>query len=190
MAEQLYLSYWLRNFNAENMLQHFEKLLRAFPFSALAQRSNVFRIYALDYTEPPLIEQRFEPFTDPAELIAAAREFLNPDCSYLLQGYWDLWQWEDEWKLMPSPVTLICHGPVFESDSGDHLRVEAGLDSHFLPQPQYPGGASKVQSNIQGLLRLAHELDDILPAENRRLWSESGENFAGRLQAALTGYAG
>jgi hypothetical protein len=38
MADQLYLSYKLRNFSAQNMLRHYEKLLRIFPFSRLAGR--------------------------------------------------------------------------------------------------------------------------------------------------------
>ena len=41
------------------------------------------------------------------------------------------------------------------------------------------------QSNLRGLLRLAHELEGALPVEKRRLWSESGENFAARLEGAV-----
>ena len=42
-----------------------------------------------------------------------------------------------------------------------------------------------IQSNIKSLLKLVHDLDDALPVETRRLWSESGENFSEKLQQAL-----
>jgi hypothetical protein len=42
-----------------------------------------------------------------------------------------------------------------------------------------------VQSNIKSLLKLVHDLDDALPVETRRLWSESGENFSDKLHQAL-----
>jgi hypothetical protein len=41
------------------------------------------------------------------------------------------------------------------------------------------------RSNIRSLLHLVRELDGALNAESRKLWTESGENFAERLQAAL-----
>jgi hypothetical protein len=43
-----------------------------------------------------------------------------------------------------------------------------------------------VQSNIKSLLKLVHDLDDALPVETRRLWSESGENFSEKLHQALS----
>jgi hypothetical protein len=42
-----------------------------------------------------------------------------------------------------------------------------------------------IQSNIQSLLKLVHDLDDALPVETRRLWSESGDNFSDKLHQAL-----
>ena len=41
------------------------------------------------------------------------------------------------------------------------------------------------QSNLRGLLRLAHELECALPVEKQRLWPESGEDFAARLEGAV-----
>src|SRR5919198_2171659 len=146
MAEKLYLSYWLRNFSEQNMLRYFEKLLRTFPFSKLAWQAT-FRIYALEFVEPPVVETLVEPSTDQLEaLIAKAKEFLNPDCCYMVDGYWELWQFEDGWKLKPSAVSLLCQGPLFDGDLDDHVRIDAGLDSHFLPQPDHPESAAKVQS--------------------------------------------
>ena len=42
-----------------------------------------------------------------------------------------------------------------------------------------------VRSNIRSLLHLVHTLDDALAVDRRQLWSESGVNFAERLQSAL-----
>jgi hypothetical protein len=38
-----------------------------------------------------------------------------------------------------------------------------------------------MESNLQGLLRLARELGEALPLERRRIWTESGEDLATRL---------
>jgi hypothetical protein len=143
------------------------------------------RIYAIEFVEPSLVDYPIPAEMSPDEIVETARPSMNDDCGCLLEGAWDLWQYEDEWKLRPSPVTLACFGPQFSNDWEDHLRIEAGFDSHFLPQPRFPDSEAKVQSNIRGLLRLAHELDGALPVDKRLLWSESGENFAERLQSTL-----
>jgi hypothetical protein len=46
-----------------------------------------------------------------------------------------------------------------------------------------------VRANIQSLLRLVHDMDDRLKVERRQLWSESGVNFAERLETTLRGLA-
>ena len=114
-----------------------------------------------------------------------AAEFQAEDCAYLAGGFWDLWQHEGLWRLASAPVSLGCYGPRFENDIGDHLRIELGLDSHFLPQPGVAGSVPKVQSNIRSVLRLAQELDRALPVKSRSLWTESGEDFSVRLQNLL-----
>ena len=48
MADQLFLSYWLRNYSDSTMLRNYEKLLRLFPFSRLAQQASTFKIMAVD----------------------------------------------------------------------------------------------------------------------------------------------
>ena len=185
MADQMYLSYWLRGFTARNMLRHFDRLLRKFPFSTISPAGPLLRIYAIEFAEPPLIEQRLDWNCDADAVIRVAGEFQNDDCVYQLDAYWDLWKFSGKWTLAACPATLSCFGPSFQNDLGDHLRIECGIDSDFLPDPEAPEGAGKIESNIKGLLRLAHELDSSLPVKTRRLWSESGENFAEKFQAAL-----
>ncbi|MEN6536960.1 MAG: hypothetical protein ABFD60_13080 [Bryobacteraceae bacterium] len=186
MADRLYLSYWIRGYTESNMLRHFEKLLRAFPFSTNAPAPLDVRVYAIRFAEPPYAERMFdEAGSQLDKVMATCREFSGADCACSVEGYWDIWRFDDGWKLARAPVTLLCFGPLFDNDSGDNLRIELGIEADFLPQPTIPESARKVESNIRGLLRLAHELDDALPIANRSLWSESGENFADRLTETL-----
>ncbi|HME10321.1 MAG TPA: hypothetical protein VKG25_24935 [Bryobacteraceae bacterium] len=186
MADQLYLSYWLRDFTGLNMLRQYEKLLRLFPFSRLSKQAAVFRIVPIDDRQPAVFERAYPTPPGLSDVLAAAGEFQHSDCCYRLEAAWDLWQFEDEWKLAPSSVTLVCLGPDFENETGEDLRMEFGVDANFLPQPGVPGEVRMVQSNIKSLLKLVHDVDDKLGAERRLLWTESGENFHDKLQRALT----
>lgn len=185
MPDRLYLSLWIRGFDESNMLGHFERMLRTFPFSRLRPGIATLRIYAIEDAEPPLLEQAFTPGTGVEAVLAAAREFQNADCLYIVDGWWELWQFERDWKLAPAAVSLCCFGPLFENEVGDHLRIESGSEEHFLPRAEVAQSARAMQSNLKGLLRLARELEAALPVEERRLWSESGENLGERLDSAL-----
>jgi hypothetical protein len=185
MADQLYLSYWLRGFSEANMLRKFERLLRTFPFSTASTTVTTLRIYAIEFAEPPLLEVSFGSPTGIEKIVETAAEFQNPDCAFLVGGSWDLWQRDAGWLLSPAGVVLTCYGPQFQNETGDHLRLELGLDSHYLPPPGQVSASGKVRSNIRSLLRLSHDLDGALPVERRLLWTESGENFAERLSQTI-----
>src|SRR5882724_3997664 len=169
MADRLYLSLWVRGFNEVNMLAHFGKLLDLFPFSKLAKRGPVLRVYAIEQIEPPLIEREFPLPAEISDIIEGALEFTQPDCSVQIEASWDLWQYDSDWKLRPAPVTLACFGPAFENENGDHLRIEFGIDTHFLPQPDVEGSARFVQSNVQSMLSLVGQIDEALDLERRQL---------------------
>ncbi len=203
MADQLYLSYWLRNFSEPTMLRQYEKLLRLFPFSRLATQPSTFKVLAVDYSEPVVVEIPYPPPVPVDAILAAARDFQNPDSCYRVETWWDLWHFADEWKLEPTRVALCCFGPEFDQgNAGIHpaqqasvtefpgsancaLEIEFGIDANFLPQPELPDSPRVIQSNIKSLLKLVHDLDDALPVETRMLWSESGENFSEKLHQAL-----
>lgn len=222
MADQLFLSYWLRNYNESTMLRNYEKLLRLFPFSRLAHHASTFKVLAVDANEPVVAEVPYAPPLPIDALLAVAKDFQNSDSAYRLETWWDLWQFgsepsrsetcREQWNLAPARVTLCCFGPDFRQSpsaqepapaserpsviafpSGDDaaigcaLEIEFGLDANFLPQPDLPDSPRLIESNIKSLLKLVHDLDDALPVETRRLWSESGENFAEKLHQALTG---
>lgn len=185
MPDRLYLSLWVEDFRADNMLERFAALLRCFPFSRLRPGVSALRILALSENEPPLLEQGFVGSPPVEELIDLAAQFRHPDCAFAIEGWWELWQCTGEWHLLPSPVTLCCLGPLFENEVGDHLRLELGTESQFLPRPSDPQSARMARSNLRSVVRLAEDLHRSLPLRRRLLWSESGENLAARAQAAL-----
>lgn len=186
MSDRIYLSYRLRGYEERTMMRHFETLLSLFPFSLSATGLSSLRVHALDYAEPPLAEIAINGPPDAVAVVKAASEFLSPDCAYLVYGYWDLWQREREWQLRPSPVVLACFGPGFEEEGNDHLRIELGPDTLFEPPLGDAAGKQKIHSNLQSIVRLSRDLDSALPVESRRLWTESGANFADRLRFLLS----
>jgi hypothetical protein len=164
------------------MLRQFETLLGIFPFSKLASRGPVLRVYAVEMSEPALLEREFAPGGVKADMaaaiVAASRDFIESDCCLEVEAYWDLWQWSGEWKLAPAAVTLLCFGPGFANDAGDHLRIELGPDFRFLPMPDVEASLRMGQSNLRSLLHLVSDIEKGLPVQRRSIWSESGVNFA------------
>jgi len=185
MSDRLYLSCWVQGFSDSNLLRHFGKMLDAFPFSKLAKNGPTVRVYAISYAEPPILERTYDPGVSVADMMAAARDFVQPDCCVEIEAAWDLWQHRDDWKLWPSVVTLACFGSEFEHDHDDHLRVDFGLDSKFLPSQEIEGSLRIQQSNLRSLLHLVSQIDKALRVERRLLWSESGANFAEIVEETL-----
>ncbi len=187
MPDRVSLSLWIQNYGAQNMLRHFEELLRVFPFSQLRPGIDGLRIYALEYAEPPLLERAYPESADVETIISACREFENDDCVYMVEGWWELFQFEDDdWRLKPARVSLMCFGPAFDNEVGDNLRIEAGDEADFLPDPDLPDSERAARSNLAGVVRLAKEIQSSLPVKRRQLWSESGGNLAERLDEAVS----
>lgn len=173
------------------MLRHFGKMLELFPFSPQNPGDSVLRVQAVSSTEPPVLERGFLDPIDPKAVVAEAGEFAHDDTAVTFETWWGLWTFDKDWKLAPARVALHCFGPRFEDapsgESGgraEHLRLDFGPDLWFLPQSELPNGAWYARSNLKGLLKLVHSLDEALPVEKRALWTESGGNFAERLREA------
>ncbi len=192
MADQLSLSIWLERPFQTSRLPQFEKLLRLFPFSQREQPESLISIQAVAATEPPLLERPINGPPDIDDVVATLRDYQGEDVAYHLESWWDLWHFETDWELRPTRVLLSCFAPEFDngtersSAEQEDLRIEFGLDSHFLPRNDAPGSTKMIESNIRSLLRLVHELDLTLAVAKRKLETESGENFADRLQEVLT----
>jgi hypothetical protein len=192
VTDQLALSIWLSRNGRASRVKQFEKLLRAFPFSQREQPQSVVSIHAVDLTEPPLLEQPLNGPLDVDQVIKAMADYTGEDVAYRVESWWDLWQYDGEWALRPARIALYCFGPEFDngtepaSSEQEDLLVDFGVDSNYLPRPEIPGSARLTESNVKSLLRFVHEVDQALPVERRRLETESGENFADRLQQVLT----
>jgi hypothetical protein len=185
MPDRIFLSLWLRDFEPQNVLSHFERMLLAFPFSSLRPGIAALKVYALEYVEPPLLEHVFSGAPEVETVIALCREFENQDCAYTVDGWWELFQYNNGWRLTPSRVSLTCFGPLFENEDGDHLRIDFGPETYYLPQPRLPDSARAAHSNLTSVVRLASDLEESLSVFRKKLWSESGEDFAERLESAL-----
>jgi hypothetical protein len=192
VTDQLSLSIWLERGARTHRLRHFETLLRLFPFSQREQPQSTLSVQAVAETEPPLLESPVNGPLDASEVLEAFAEYSGDDIAYSVESWWDLWQYDGDWKLAPARVELACFGPAFdngtERSSGEQedLRIDFGVDSHYLPRPELAGSGRLTESNIKSMLRLVHELDSVLPVARRTLETESGENFAERLQQVLT----
>lgn len=174
-------------------MRHFQKLLRLFPFSQREQQpQSTVSILAVDMTEPPLLEQALNGPLDIAGVEATLNDYKGEDVAYEVEGWWDLWLFDNDWSLGPARVTISCFGPAFdngterETGAQEDFRIDFGVDTNFLPGENDPASARLVESNIKSLLRLVHEVESALPVTKRRLETESGENFADRLQRVLT----
>jgi hypothetical protein len=185
MPDQLCLSLWVHAFDKSTMLRHLEELLGVFPFSKLRQGISGVRIFAVEFTEPQLVEVVFPAEPDIEQVMDVCRDFEHADCAYNVEGWWELWRYGEDWKLTPARVTLTCFGPQFEHEVDDHLRIELGDETDFLPNPDLPDSARKAQSNLASIVRLVRDIEAAMPIERRTLWSESGENFAERLDEAF-----
>jgi hypothetical protein len=187
VADRLYLSYWLRGFNEANMQRHFATMLRKFPMSRLRPAMEL-QIYDAEFVEPSVFASLYDDLNQFDQMMEDAKRYRGDRFGYEVSASWDLWQWDGtDWKVTPARVSLECFGPLFERDRGEDLRIEFGVEDQFLPQLETSGNSlPMVQSNIRSLLKLTRDLDAALLVEKRQLWSESGENFADRLQSALT----
>jgi hypothetical protein len=193
VTDQLSLAIWLARASQASRVKHFEKLLRIFPFSQRPQPQSTIAIHGIDTTEPPLLERAVNGPVEISEIIEVLSDYAGDDIAYRVESWWDLWQYDEDWSLRPARVVLSSFGPDFESGSEwdrsrqEDLRIDFGVDSHYLPQADIAGSARLIESNIKSLLRIVHEVDTALPVEKRRLETESGENFADRLQRAVAG---
>ena len=194
VTDQLYLSLWLPPALTNWRTRYFEKLLTLFPFSQRVQPQSTLTIQALSVTEPPLLERPINGPVQISEVLECLRDYEGDDVAYQLETWWDLWQYNgEEWEIAPVRIVLCAFGPAFDNGSSaptgeqEHLRIDFGVDTAFLPDPGLKGSGRLIESNIKSLLHLVQQVEEALPVEKRILETESGENFAEKLAQALSG---
>lgn len=193
MADPLYLSLWFRSFELDEMLAHTVAVMKQFPFSVQRPGVTYLSIHPVSWSEPTLLEQRFEPGVTPGEAVSIAAEQLHEDYAYVFSAHWDLWTPDTNtgtWFSTPVQVKFVTQGALFEEETAQEtgqIQVEFGLDTPFL----YEGGLIpdeanvRVPANIQKLVEFTIKIEKNAGATAKLLWSESEENLAQKLIARL-----
>lgn len=192
MPDPLYLSLWFPHFETIEILPRTVLVMRQFPFSKQRPGITYLSLHPVSWSEPTVMEQRFNPGVAPEEAAAIAQDLLHADYAYAFDAYWDLWTpTEDpvEWIQLPSPVKFIAHGMKFEhpeAEVGD-IQIDLGLDEPFLYENLQltPTQQHRLRENVTQLVAFTAAVEKNSGASARLLWSESEENLAQKLISRL-----
>jgi hypothetical protein len=195
MADSLYLSLWFPSFREGEMLSCTVGVLRQFPFSAVREGVTYLSVHPVAWSEPTVMEQRFNPGVSPEEAADLSSEFVHDDFALVFEAFWDLWAPNDDehgesWVQRPSAVRFLIHGAQFDdgiyTDDG-HIEVDFGLDSSFIYEGQQlsPTIERYLRANIAKLVAFSSAVEKHCAVSGRVLWSESEENLAQKLIAKL-----
>jgi len=195
MADSLYLSIWFPSFREGEMMPRAGGVLRQFPFSKVREGVTYISVHPVAWTEPTVLERRFNPGISPEEAVELAREFVHDDFAFVFEAFWDLWvpnedEHDESWVQRPSAVRFLVHGVQFDDGSyteDGHIEVDFGLDSSFLYEGERISSTVEqhVRSNIARLVAFSNAVEKNCGASGRVLWSESEENLAQKLLARL-----
>ena len=87
-----------------------------FPFSQREEQGqSTVGVQAVSVTEPPLLESPMNGPIDVNEVMIALADYNGDNIAYTVESWWDLWQYEHDWKLAPARVLLACFGPDFDN---------------------------------------------------------------------------
>jgi hypothetical protein len=167
--------------------------MRQFPFSAPVPGVSYISVQPVSWSEPSILEQRYNPGIPSERAVLVAADLLHEDYAYLFEASWDLWFASDDGQesvQRPVRVRFIVHGPEFEEgvyEQEGHIKIEFGLDSPFLQEEveMNSEAESRVKSNVKKLVDFTNNLEKNAGANARLLWSESEENIAQKLISRL-----
>jgi hypothetical protein len=192
MPDPLYLSLWFPHFETIEILPRTVSVMRQFPFSKQRPGITYLSLHPVSWSEPTVMEQRFNPGVAPEEAAAIAQDLLHADYAFAFDAYWDLWTPTEnpvEWIQLPSQVKFIAHGMEFEhpeAEVGD-IQIDLGLDEPFLYESLQltPTQQHRLRENVTQLVAFTAAVEKNSGASARLLWSESEENLAQKLIARL-----
>jgi len=135
MANRAYITFWLRNYSEQGMLEQFERLLDTVPLSSAGPGFRRLIVRAIGPAEIPLAEHDLRGVNvKPADIVALAKEYLNADTAYEVEASWDLWRWDfdtSRWIRGPEPLLLTCQGEAYDDAAAfasGHFLIDAGLE--------------------------------------------------------------
>ena len=195
MADSLNLSVWFPSFHENEMLPRAVSVMRQFLFSDIREGITYLSVHPVAWSEPTVLERRFNPGISPEEAAEIASEFAHDDFGFVFEAFWDLWvpnedSEGDAWVQRPIAVRFVVHGVQFDegiyTDDG-HMEVDFGLDTPFLFDGQELSAKNEehVRYNVAKLVAFTMAVQNNCKLSGRVLWSESESNLAQKLIAQL-----
>lgn len=195
MSDSLNLSLWFPSFHENEMLPRTLSVMRQFLFSETREGITYLSVHPTAWSEPTVLEQRFNPGISPEEAVELASEFAHDDFAFVFEAFWDLWvpnedSEGDAWVQRPIAVRFVAHGVQFDegiyTDDG-HVEVDFGLDTPFLFEGLELSARNEehVRQNVAKLVAFTLAVQNNCKISGRVLWSESESNLAQKLIARL-----
>jgi len=195
MADSLNFSLWFPSFHEAEMLPRTVSVMRQFLFSDIREGITYLSVHPVAWSEPTVLERRFDPGISPEEAAEVASEFGHDDFGFVFEAFWDLWVPNDEatgdaWVQRPVAVRFVVHGVQFDegiyADDG-HVEVDFGLDTPFLFEGLELSAVNEehVRFNVAKLIAFTLAVQNNCKLSGRVLWSESENNLAQKLIAQL-----
>ena len=195
MADSLNFSLWFPSFHEDEMLPRAVSVMRQFLYSETREGITYLSVHPVAWSEPTVLERRFNPGISPEEAAEIASEFAHDDFAFVFEAFWDLWVPNDDsegdaWVQRPVAVRFIVHGVQFDegiyADDG-HMEVDFGLDTPFLFEGLQLSAANEehVRYNVAKLVAFTIAVQNNCRLSGRVLWSESENNLAQKLIAQL-----
>jgi|SRR5580700_626451 hypothetical protein len=197
MADQLYLSLWYPNFRLDALPVAVDRVMEQFSAAGGSTRVAAATVYPISWNENPVWQRVYRNETDddaaePRAVIATAMETAHDDYAWEFEMVWELWVPEQAagfdtmWRQEARTVRIVAFGPEFDDqawETNGHIRVDFGLDTPFLYEDMDLDDAAieRVKQNVQKLVAFTHGVQKHGGISTRLLWSESGENLAGKL---------
>lgn len=180
------------------MLPYWRRAIEDFPASSESPGVRALAVYPLDWDQAVTVEDTFLAGGSAEEALQLALGFLHADCAYEAKLCWDLWlprseDPSDGWERRPQDVSIVCLGEQFGRNGNEdpgHMEIHFGPEENFLPpelwdldpeEKQEAMAGPQLQENIAKLVSYARTLEQSLPVSRRRLWCESGDDFANRI---------
>jgi hypothetical protein len=138
MANQAFLSVWLREMPEEQIPKRLAEFLATVRYSATRPGFTRLTIRAVDASEAPVLEQdlRATPL-DAAGIVEIASEQLHGDSSYEVGCHWDLAVFDASSggsTLLPQPLEIACRGEQYDGEfwrAAGHFEVNLGFEHLF-----------------------------------------------------------
>lgn len=192
MANYAYLGLWFKEFTIEKGLAHLEAALMHFPVSSLRPGFRLV-VRSLDQAQSPSLEA--DLLAAPADVRAAASEYLHDDTVYEVTAHWNLWlpaadpaeESGSGREEGASPVEFLLHGEEFDGGryrEAGHLQVNLSYEQlYVVPSGQSPRDYLRyARENARRLHAWQRAVTESLPVAEQRFWSEGEPEFARRLE--------